>query len=1029
VLPLLAVIVVLAPGLHAWWTGRTLLARIEDPAFPELLLARMQRRGQIAAAAAVVSAFMPGSQWLWVFPLFVMGSLVGGFPFRRTLYGETWSVASYLRCTLFGFVGTAGFWLALGLTPFLILSLVDGWTPSAPIQGAVIVGALCAIVLVIWEYAFPVLWLALHRASPIQRAHLAPRFDDIIRRSTVSHRPPQVFRYGARGAYVMNAVALPSTREPRVAFGDSLLELLTPEEIGAVFAHEVAHLEHFDRSRMLRFRLITYLLILGATAVPPVLLAGAPAYAWSVELAWPIIVIALLALRASKSQAQETESDLRAGALTGDPEAMVRALTKLHHYSRMPRRWPYDFEQAASHPSLARRIQALRVQGSSAATAPSAQLGAPTVLRSTEPGAYAALDDTRAYWFDGVPTDATAESTAALREQATSYRAVAYADLTELRVAVRRGGGRALLARDRGGKTWSMPLRPDDVAAAQQALDVLDIRLGNQVRENWAMKARAGATLLALALIGALEFSWAWIPLLITLAKPSKASVAAMGSMVIGRVILGGAAGTLGVTALGPPWPAAWLSVVAMFGIGVWACRLAWRWTRGDERPTRQPLVIVTLAILSVLLVGARAIATNANWNVAALSLPTEGPTPTVAVVLLGVGAAFLTYRDNLRRRSGATLVVLALTLGGLGLEGRGLFARGSDPGIVWTTAQADAAGRVHLNDWAYRLHLSPGGQRFAVQGGARAARDVDNEDKEALGVWKFTIANMAGARRTTEALDLTFVDDDRVLVLRPARASEDSLELSVERAEGRDSVSSWRRTIRAYAAPALVLDRATGTWRVTGHDVRAGALVTSVGRIGSDSVKRTRASVGVLDGRPLYTYRDGTSLIVALHESSYGVRQMLAMRGYVPFGWDVWHVVNGERRNVGPLPGMPECGGRDEMLLCVAHGRTATTLWRVGASGSATRASPGALPSELDVWDIGTDGRVAASSRDGGTLAILDAGLKRGTRITLSDGVQLQGAPSGSVSYVVDVAIAPTVAATLVVRDKKSEVRLYRVK
>jgi Zn-dependent protease with chaperone function len=67
-----------------------------------------------------------------------------------------------------------------------------------------------------------------------------------------------------------------------------------------------------------------------------------------------------LGRRAAKSQQHETESDLRAAALCGDPEALVRGLVKLHLHARIPRRYDVDIERAASHPSLVRRIQAIR---------------------------------------------------------------------------------------------------------------------------------------------------------------------------------------------------------------------------------------------------------------------------------------------------------------------------------------------------------------------------------------------------------------------------------------------------------------------------------------------------------------------------------------------------------------------------------------------------------------------------------------------------------------------------------------------
>ncbi len=1029
----LAIVLALTPGVYAWWTGRALLSRVDDPAFPELVLARGQRRIQIAVAVAVTSAFIPGSHWFYTFPLFALSTLAGGFPFRRALYGESWSLAAYVGHSLLSFIGSVGLWLALAFAPSLVFGLVQGWIPgSSAVEGAMMVGSIVALGLIAWEHVYPQMFLGLHRGSLLQRADLKHRLDEIIARSTIAKQPPLIFRYGFRGAYVMNAFALPSLRQPRVAFGDSLLELLTPDEIVAVFAHEVSHLEYYNRRRMRHLRLVTYLLILGGTALPAAIYAAAPTLTWALKLAWPTVVLALLALRVSKSQAHETESDLRAGALTGDPEAMVRALTKLHHYSRMPRRWPYDFERAASHPSLARRIQALRTQGAAAATPAIAKLGEPTLLRSTEPGAYAVLDDGRAYWFDGVPANAAAESLNALRELAASYRAVAYSDLSELRVAVVRGGGRALLARDSSGKTWSMPLHAADVAPAQQALDILDVRLGNHHREDWPTKARVVATLLALTLVGGLDFGWTWLPLLLTLARPSAASLAAMGSMVIGRVVFGAFAGTLGASALGAASPAVWLSLTAMFGIGLWSCRIAWRWARGDDRPTQRSLVVVALAAIVVLMIGALAISTYVGAPVVESSfMPSLGAWGTFSLLLLGVSAGLLTQRERLPRRSGAVLSVIALALGGIGMDREGLISRGA--AIAWTAGQADSVGTVSLASAGYRLHLAPGGRHFAVQGAVRApARYEDEGSDESVSLWRFTLAGTGGARRTTEAFDLAFLDDERILVLRPTPTSGDSLDLTIERVEGVNSPVSWRRTIPAYYAPTLMLDQATGTWRVNGYDTGASAVVTTVGRIGSDSVRTTRLSSGLVGGRPLHTYRDGTSLVATLHGSFGWGRMVLSMFGFYPFRWDVWQVANGERRKVAELPGLPECGSsssQDDVVLCVVQGRAGVTLWRFAGRDRATVSSLGQLPVGSDRWDIGGNGRIAAVSRDGSTLAIVDANTGRGTRIPLAGGIQQQGSPAGQTSFASDVAVASDVVATLVVRGGKAEVRFYRVK
>jgi hypothetical protein len=104
-------------------------------------------------------------------------------------------------------------------------------------------------------------------------------------------------------------------------------------------------------------------------------------------------------------------------------------------------------------------------------------------------------------------------------------------------------------------------------------------------------------------------------------------------------------------------------------------------------------------------------------------------------------------------------------------------------------------------------------------------------------------------------------------------------------------------------------------------------------------------------------------------------------------------------------------------------------TLWQLGAGADAKPTSLGMLPAGLELWDIGVDGRIAAAGRDASTLAIVDAGLRRGMRISLGGGVQLQGAPAKPISYATDVAVGPGLVAMLVVREGKSEVTFYRVK
>src|SRR5262249_6689987 len=261
----------------------------------------------------------------------------------------------------------------------------------------------------------------------------------------------------------------PSRRHPSVLFGDQLLEQLEPDEVAAIFAHEVAHLEHFDGKRLAHARL-TMWTIIGLTVFGvPLLSEWTSSASGLLESAWVAAVGVGLLLRGAARQKHEAESDLRALELSGDSEALIRALVKLHTLARLPRRWAVDVERNASHPSLARRIQAIR---GAAQTAP-ARFEQPLVVATATPGSFVVLDSERAEWLEGVAAD-TALELDALREQATRSQGWRYSELVELRVRPGSGDEVFLAARTRSGRAWSVPLRPEDVAPMQSALDVVD---------------------------------------------------------------------------------------------------------------------------------------------------------------------------------------------------------------------------------------------------------------------------------------------------------------------------------------------------------------------------------------------------------------------------------------------------------------------------------------------------------------------------------------------------------------------------
>src|SRR5262245_54771165 len=521
----LSLAVAAVPGVFAWWTGRRLVARRDDPALPERIVARANRLVQVMAASVGVLIFVsPHKPWILVLPL--MGLYVGGFPTRKVLYEERRGLVSYLFTSARWWLAVFGIWTLLAFAPAIIAAAGPARWPVA---------ALLAATLVVWEMAYVGVLRRVLGARPLWREDLAPRFDAILARSRAG--APQILRFGFPGGRVVNAFALPSRRRPTVLFGDQLVELMEPDEIAGIFAHEVAHLEHFDRRRLALSR-VTMWTIIGLTVVVVPLLEE-----WMVTLsggllesAWVAAVgVGLLMMGASRQQ-HEADSDLRALELCGEPEALVRALVKLHALARLPRRWALDFERNASHPSLARRVQSIR---SAANTAP-ARFDRPLVVPTANPGGFVVLDSERTEWLEGVGADTPLEP-AALREQATKAQAWRYSELVELRVHPGSGDKVFLAARARSGRPWSVELRREDVAPVQSALDIVDVRLAPRpvTAGQWpTLLVRAVAATGVLAAMVASSALSVFVAGLIAVFRPHVAPLAALAVVAIGTALL-----------------------------------------------------------------------------------------------------------------------------------------------------------------------------------------------------------------------------------------------------------------------------------------------------------------------------------------------------------------------------------------------------------------------------------------------------------------------------------------------------------
>jgi Zn-dependent protease with chaperone function len=986
----LAAALALTPAAVSWWTGRSVLARVDDPVLPELLVDRRKRLASITFAGALGLALLFSDDLLWALPLLWIALLLTSHPLRRALFGERLGRLAFLRYAIFSAIGQIGVWLLAAAAPAVATSLALGLAPNdSPLatKVAVVAGITLASIVALWQHQYTRVFLALHRATPLGEstpATLMTRLDAILERAAPAlGRRPAVYRYGAPGAYVMNALAIPSRRRPAIALGDSLLATLTDDEIVAVFAHEVAHHEQFNTARWRRARWRALLLIAIVAVLPTLLVTRLPAGALLLGWSVPVVLLVLLGRRAASRRSAETASDLRAVALTGSAEPLISALTKLHVYSRVPRRWPHAMERAATHPSLARRIQALR-DATDAIERPEAQVAAPlTAVRSLNGAEVVAFDRERSYWFEGVAADTPLELHA-LREAARTYRAVSYGDLTELRVGV--ADGRYVEAIDHGGRTWRVAIAPNDVAAVQQALDRVDVKLGRR-RPASAAAGAVSIRWLALALLvmlmGAGELGIALIPILVVLLRPTMtAAVAAAALMAIARAL-----GALPVIGSADPVRQIALLLAASVAIVLivqTVRRVGVETAKGNgRRLTREGWMVGGgLSGLAIVL-GLSLWPLVMERPESLLSHPVA---LAIATLLAGAGAAALTI-PSLWWRAGGTITTIAALGGGLVVAGDGWLVHRTDA-VHWESGHLTATGGVRIAGGGFMLTSSPDGQAFAV------AQFVTAQRRQA-GAARFLIGrfdNTGQAPRVSTAIKIAFVDGETLVALDTTAG--DSLELRAETVaapHGRPRVL-WRERVPSVEDPHLLIDRSSRSWLLVGRAAGDWAFVvardTLAGRrpLVSPLTHRTEGDVGETMSTPLAAFPDGGavwSTIAGYRSMSGMLNPMMLALAWSP-RWELRGTDGAGERLLADVQGMPACATELDArgTLCVERSPNGSHVWRAASAKSIERIAD--LPPALDLVRAEGNDRVVAAERFGTRIAVYDATTGEGTRLTL---------------------------------------------
>lgn len=217
----------------------------------------------------------------------------------------------------------------------------------------------------------PLVVLRMYRAREITAQNapdLTRIFQELCRRAELDSAP-RLFYIPSR---MMNAFAMGSDDNACVAVTDGILRLLRPREMAGVLAHEISHVRHRD-IRVLSIadvftRITSFVSRLGLFvflgAMGWYLLTDQPTW-WLIK--GPVLLCAPLfssLLQLALSRSREFNADMGAVELTGDPDGLISALTKIHRSLSKSHRISYpgriDPAFLRTHPPLEQRVAELR---------------------------------------------------------------------------------------------------------------------------------------------------------------------------------------------------------------------------------------------------------------------------------------------------------------------------------------------------------------------------------------------------------------------------------------------------------------------------------------------------------------------------------------------------------------------------------------------------------------------------------------------------------------------------------------------
>lgn len=191
---------------------------------------------------------------------------------------------------------------------------------------------------------------------------------------------------------ILNAFATGTRADPLLAITQGMLNMLTPRELTSVLAHEIAHVRHNDlwimnladtMSRLTHFMSMMGMFLFFFNL--PILLLGGTPFSWIGIILLYFAPTAASLLQLGLSRAREYDADIEGAMLSGDPEGLASALSRIEQ--RQGRMWESIFMPGRSVPTPSllrthppteervRRLLALRPQATQKPPVESNELG------------------------------------------------------------------------------------------------------------------------------------------------------------------------------------------------------------------------------------------------------------------------------------------------------------------------------------------------------------------------------------------------------------------------------------------------------------------------------------------------------------------------------------------------------------------------------------------------------------------------------------------------------------------------------